>query len=147
MLTNFLFCVRTAPRGGPASRTGGWARPRCGMRRSGYQAWRGWVLWPGMWTVRARGGTRGTWRLGRVTAFSCESQGQSGVQGLLRFKPLRSTTILGSCNGTGPGSPGAARRRIENPDLVTPSPEGFRDPTVPSPGSETEKAVLETGVL
>lgn len=69
------------------------------MWRSGYQAWRGSVLWAGMWTVRTRGGTRGTWGFGRVTAFSFDSQGQSGVQGLLRFKPLRSTTVLGSCNG------------------------------------------------
>ena len=44
-------------------------------------------------------------------------------------------------------SPGAASREIANPDLVTPSPEGFRDPTAPSSGSETEEAVLGTGVL
>ena len=70
------------------------------------------MLWAGMWTVHARGGTRGTWCLGGVTAFSCDRQGQSGVQGLLRFKPLGSTTILGSYDGQTEGQAQGHQERL-----------------------------------
>lgn len=36
------------------------------------------------------------WCLGGVTAFTCDGRGPSRVQGLLRFKPLGSTAVLGS---------------------------------------------------
>lgn len=76
------------------------------------------------------------WCLGGVTAFTCDGWGPSRVQGLLRFKPLGSTAVLGSYD----------RQMEGQAHCVTPSPEGFWDPTVPSPGSETEEAVLGTGV-